>query len=110
MKKTTKSNPLKYFNDAAAARAKSVNAGNDKLVKAQFGKTVNPSDNLKKKMQQDAYNKTIKERDFKYNQQINKEAERRKADTPTIPTPTTIPYTPKPTSYKKGGAVNSKKK
>jgi hypothetical protein len=37
MKKTTNSNPLKYFYDAAAARAKSVNAGNDKLIKAQVG-------------------------------------------------------------------------
>jgi len=37
MKKTTNSNPLKYFNDAAASRKKSVNAGNDKLVKAQVG-------------------------------------------------------------------------
>jgi len=39
MKKSNNSNPLKYFNDAAAARAKSVNAGNDKLVKAQAGYT-----------------------------------------------------------------------
>lgn len=37
MKKTTKSNPLKYFNDAAASRKKSVNAGNNKLMKAQVG-------------------------------------------------------------------------
>ena len=37
MKKTTNSNPLKYFNDAAAARAKSVIAGNNKLMKAQEG-------------------------------------------------------------------------
>lgn len=47
MKKTTNSNPLKYFNDAAAARAKSVNAGNDKLVKAQVGKSISPQDNTK---------------------------------------------------------------
>ena len=56
MKKTTNSNPLKYFNDAAAARKKSVNAGNDKLIKAQVGTAfqsymkqypnANPSDTL----------------------------------------------------------------
>lgn len=40
MKKTTNSNPLKYFNDQADTRKKSVNAGNDKLVKAQAGKIV----------------------------------------------------------------------
>lgn len=40
MKKTTNSNPLKYFNDAAAARAKSVIAGNNKLMKAQAGAEV----------------------------------------------------------------------
>ena len=37
MKKTTNSNPLKYFNDAAADRKKSVTAGNNKLMKAQVG-------------------------------------------------------------------------
>jgi len=37
MKKTTKPNPLKYFNDAAASRKKSVTTGNDKLMKAQNG-------------------------------------------------------------------------
>lgn len=37
MKKSNNSNPLKYFNDAAASRKKSVNTGNDKLVKAQVG-------------------------------------------------------------------------
>ena len=39
MKKTTNSNPLKYFNDAAAAKKKTVITGNDKLVKAQAGYT-----------------------------------------------------------------------
>ena len=43
MKKTTNSNPLKYFNDAEASRKKSVNAGNDKLVKAQVGVSVKPT-------------------------------------------------------------------
>jgi len=42
MKKTTNSNPLKYFNDAAAARAKSVIAGNNKLMKAQDGIVQGP--------------------------------------------------------------------
>lgn len=37
MKKSNNSNPLKYFNDAAATRAKSVIAGNNKLMKAQQG-------------------------------------------------------------------------
>ena len=37
MKKSNNSNPLKYFNDAAASRKKSVNTGNDKLVKAHVG-------------------------------------------------------------------------
>ena len=41
MKKTTNSNPLKFFNDAAAARSKSVIAGNNKLMKAQDGKSGN---------------------------------------------------------------------
>ena len=40
MKKTTNSNPLKFFNDAAAARSKSVIAGNNKLMKAQPGVAV----------------------------------------------------------------------
>lgn len=39
MKKSNNSNPLKYFNDAAASRKKSVIAGNNKLVKAQAGYT-----------------------------------------------------------------------
>ena len=42
MKKTTNSNPLKFFNDAAAARAKSVIAGNNKLMKAQDGVEQGP--------------------------------------------------------------------
>ena len=48
MKKTTKSNPLKYFNDAADARKKTVIAGNNKLVKAQFGKTTPMQDYVAK--------------------------------------------------------------
>lgn len=40
MKKSNNSNPLKYFNDAAASRKKSVNTGNDTLVKAQVGRIV----------------------------------------------------------------------
>ena len=37
MAKINKQNPLKYFNDAADARKKSVIEGNKKLVKAQIG-------------------------------------------------------------------------
>ena len=48
MKKTTNSNPLKYFNDAAASRKKAVIAGNDKLVKAQVGKTTPMQDYVAK--------------------------------------------------------------
>jgi len=119
MKKTTNSNPLKYFNDAAAAKAKSVNAGNDKLIKAQFEIAGNPSfntfntaDKFNIKMQKDSYAKKIKERDLKYNQQMSESAERRKNNTSAtpapIPTPAPKPYTPSP--YKKGGSTKSKKK
>jgi len=116
MKKTTNSNPLKYFNDAAAAKKKTVITGNDKLVKAQFGIAGNPvpniNDDYKKKMQQNDYNKKIKERDIKYNQQMSESAERMKNDTSATPIPASIPaskpYTSSP--YKKGGLVKSKKK
>ena len=137
MKKTTNSNPLKFFNDAAAARKKSVNAGNDKLLKAQFGGNPQADDSYIKKMQQDDYNKQIKERDFNYNKKMSEVAERSR--NPVIPAP--IPenfknmdegfkatadrinrassnYKPDPGFYKgpeyiykkKGGIVKSKKK
>ena len=114
MKKTTNSNPLKYFNDAAAAKKKIVTAGTDKLVKAQFGIAGNPvpnvNDDYMKKRQQDDYTKKIKERDINYNKQMSESAERMRNNTSATPTPTPAPKTYTSSPYKKGGSTKSKKK
>jgi hypothetical protein len=66
MKKTTNSNPLKYFNDAAAARAKSVNAGNNKLVKAQVGVVKTPEQMPKFREATNIYQGPLDESTSKY--------------------------------------------
>ena len=78
MKKTTNSNPLKYFNDAAAARAKKVNEGNNKLVKAQVGISVKPTADssayYKERMDEDYTSAAMNMSSPKYSDQAFKRA------------------------------------
>jgi hypothetical protein len=129
MKKTTNSNPLKYFNDAASARAKSVNAGNNKLRKAQMGEQTKYSDGSDKY----TYNSTgtirtgknPNPREAKMNEMMRKDYEAKHNPPPVTPpvVQDLTPYKPYPSlekemnkrkslgnPYKKGGAVKSKKK
>ena len=128
MKKTINSNPLKYFNDAAAARAKSVIAGNNKLRKAQLGEQTKYSDGSDKY----TYNSTGTIRTGRNPDPRAAEMEKRmreeyeaKNNLPPVtpPVENSTPYKPYPSlekemnkrkslgnPYKKGGSVNSKKK
>ncbi len=114
MKKSNNSNPLKYFNDAAVARAKSVNAGNDKLVKAQVGYTnVQGPITEKTSVQTDMLNAPTKiSKQLEENQKLIKNmVDFERANTNFKPESLNLREKNFKNGIKKtGGTVNSKKK
>lgn len=78
MKKTTNSNPLKYFNDQSDDRKKSVIEGNKKLIKAQAGMSIKPtadsSKYYKKRMDEDYESAAMNMSSPKYRDQAFKRA------------------------------------
>lgn len=66
MAKTNKQNPLKYFNDQADARKKSVIEGNKKLIKAQMGVAQIPEQTKKFREASQIYQGPLDENASKY--------------------------------------------